>query len=210
MSIQNVQNTTYNFTADHSELATELGGDASAEVAAMLLTHARDSREGTREARLHEEQHLAAQEAREVEMMMEQADHIRTAGLYEGIGTMTAGVLNIASGVTSAVTADATGTLEGGAHAGLGKAIATSLSGGAQLSQGASKYLAETEKAEGQESAARAKQAAQRSGASERRLEDLRTEAQEARELVRTVIDFLRDMGRTEAATDQAGIYLRG
>jgi hypothetical protein len=197
MSIQTVQNTTYNFSADQSELAAELGGDTSAQIAAMLLDHAHDSRETNREARLHEEQHLVAQQEREFEMMMEQADHIRSAGFAEGISMMVAGTFNIAAGVVTAGTADA-------------KAIGTSLSGGAQASQGAGKFFAGIEEAEGQESAAAAKQASHRSGASERRLDDLRTEAQEARELVRTVIDFLRDMGRTEAATDQAGIYLRG
>jgi hypothetical protein len=210
MSVQNVQTTTYNFTADQSELATELGGDASAQIAAMLLDHAHDSRETTREARLHEEQHLVAQQEREFEMMMEQADHIRSAGLAEGISMMVAGTLNIAAGVVTAGTADATGTLQGRAGAEVGKAVSTSLSGGAQVSQSFGKVGAGLEEAEAQESAAAAKQATHRSGAAERRLEELRTEAQEARELVRTVIDFLRDVGRTEAATDQAGIYLRG
>ena len=188
MSIQNVQNTTYDFTADQSELATELGGDASAQIASMLLEHAHESREGAREARLHEEEHLAAQQAREVAMMREQADHIRNAGIREGFSMMVGGGFNIlAAGTNTAA-----------------------LSGAGQLSQAFGKLSGSIEDAKAQESAAAAKQAGHSSAAAERRLEDIRTEAQEARELVRSVIDFLRDVGRTETATDQAGIYLRG
>lgn len=187
MSIQNVQNTTYNFTPNDSELATELGGDASALVAAMLLQHSHESREGAREARLREEEHLAAQQAREIEMMMEQADHIRNAGLSEGIGMMASGGLNmVAAGTNNAM-----------------------YSGGAQVSQGIGKAGAALEESAGQRCATAARQAEHRSGAAERRLDDIRTQAQEARELVRTVIDFLRDASRTETATDQAAIYLR-
>jgi hypothetical protein len=188
MSIQNVQNTTYNFTPDQSDLATELGGDASAQIAAMLLEHAHESRDGASEARLHEEQNLAAQQAREVEMMREQADHIRAAGLTEGVSMMVGGGLNMMAAGTDT----------------------KALSGAAEVYQGLGKAGAALEEARGQESAAAAKQAGHHASASERRLEDIRTEAQEARELVRTVMDFLRDVGRTETASDQASIYLRG
>jgi len=188
MSIQNVQNTTYNFTASQSELATELGGDASAQVAAMLLEHAQESREGASEARLSEEEHLAEQQARQVAMMREQASHIRNAGISEGISLIVAGGLNIAAG----------------------SAGDQALSGGAQVSQGIGKGGAALEEAEGQECAAAAQQAEHSSSAAERRLDDIRTDAQEARELVRTVIDFLRDTSQTETASAQAGIYLRG
>jgi hypothetical protein len=188
MSIQNVQNTTYNFTPNQSDLATELGGDTSAQIAAMLLEHAHESREGASEARQREEQNLAAQQAREVEMMREQAAHIRAAGVAEGVSLMVGGGLNMmAAGTNTPV-----------------------LSGAAEVSKGFGKLSASIEEARGQESAADAKQAGHHASAAERRLEDIGTEAQEARELVRTVIDFLRDVGRTETATDQAAIYLRG
>jgi hypothetical protein len=188
MSIQNVQNTTYNFTPNQSDLATELGGDASSQIAAMLLDHAHDSRAGAREARQHEEQNLAAQQAREVEMMREQADHIRNAGFAQGTAMMVGGSLNMVAAGTDT----------------------KALSGAAEVYQGVGKVGGALEDARAQESAAAAKQAGHHASASERRLEDIRTEAQEARELVRTVIDFLRDVGRTETASDQASIYLRG
>jgi hypothetical protein len=154
----------------------------------MLLDHAHASRETTREARLHEEQHLVAQQERQVEMMMKQADQIRAAGLTEGVSMMASGGFNMMA-------------------AGTGN---KAFNAAAEVSQGYGKFSGSIEEAKGQEYAAAAQQAEHGSGAAERRLEDLRTEAQEARELVRSVIDFLRDVGRTEAATDQAAIYLRG
>lgn len=188
MSIQNVQNTTYNFSADQSELAAELGGDVSAQIAATLMVSARESRDGAREARINEEQHLEAQQARQVEMMMKQAEHIRNAGLAEGVSMMVGGGLNMVG-------------------AGTGD---KAFNAGAEIYQGYGKGVAGVEDAEAQRCAAAATQAGNQSSAAERRLDDIRTQTQEATELVRSVIDFLRDAGKTESATDQAGIYLRG
>jgi hypothetical protein len=199
-----VRNTS-NMLPTGDQALLDFGGDVGASVAAMMLLHARETREGTSEARAAEERNIEAQEARQVQAMHDQADQIRAAGLWEGTSNIVAGVLGVGAG---AVTLNGE-TLRSGELVTSAQGRVEYLNGSAKVVVGSGNVFAAIDKADAQNAEADGVAAGNRSEAAKRRLADLNDAAKDAQELTRTAIDFYRDATRTKADTDRAAVSMR-
>lgn len=177
------------------ELAVELGGDTNAQVAAMLLKHAHDTKRQTRTARMHEEHHLRDQEANQVKKMREQADLEYSAAVKRATGQMVNGLAQMGAGVAGMSGTDElqTKALTGGGEM---------FKGGMDLSAASNDLDASNREADGVAAGNRAK-------ASERRLEDLKAEESDATELIRTALDFVRGASDAAAQANRTAIFQR-
>jgi hypothetical protein len=190
----------------HEQIAAELGGDVNASVAAMMLLHAKDMRDSVQATRSMQEEALRRHEADQISAMHEEAHRTRAAGRMEGIGLMASGGFQIASGVA----AIRGSTLQGGELTPSARGNQAGLEGAGRLAQGTGNLLAADEKHEADNANTDAAAAGHRAEAVTRRLDDLRDEAADARELAKTAIEFLRDQTRTRASTDHAAASIRG
>jgi len=188
------------------QIATELGGDVNASVAAMMLIHAKQMRELVQTARSFEEENLRIHEERQVRAMHEQADRIRAAGITEGVGLMASGGFQIASGIVGLSGT----TLRSGELTPRAQGTQAVLQGAGAGANGVSQLVAAGDKHAADVANIEATAAEHRAEAAKRRLDDLEDEAAEARDLTKKVIEFLRDQTRTKAGTDNAAASIRG
>ena len=205
MSINGIQSSVLVTLNSTDQIASELGGDTNAQVAAMLVVHSKERSQQLRQARGAEEEHLRESEDREVAEMRDEAREIREAararavgGIFEGIMTIGAGYFEVASGTQS------------------DEASAKVLSGYGKGVEGAGKAgkgAYDLDAAEDDHAAAMARVEAQkaknRAGASERRLDDLKDDLAEARELRQKAIDFVKDATQGQADVHRAALFQR-
>jgi hypothetical protein len=188
------------------QIAAELGGDVTASVAAMMLLHAKQTREAVQTAQAIEEEKLSIYEENQIRSLHEQADWTRSAGIKEGLGLMMKGGLRIASG-TVGIRAS---TLENGELSPGARGSQAILDGSGDGAQGGSQLLAAVDNHAADVAEADATDAEHRAEAAKRRLEDLDDQSADARKLTKDVIEFLRDQARTKASTDNAAASIRG
>lgn len=201
MPIESVPPSTYHLI-DQDHIAAELGGDVGAQLAALLLTSARDSREAARAERSEEEANLREAEAHQVELMLEQAESVRAAGTARAYGMMVSGAVNVTgSAAAMAIDLDQPGSP-------LGQEIQGSLAGGGKLVEGTFDFDATCSDFAADIERAQATTMANLAAESTRRLDDAKAAEADARELARTALEFLRNVNQLEAGSDQASLYL--
>jgi hypothetical protein len=171
------------------DIETQFGGDLNAEIAALMLGHARDVRDGARQARASEEKTIEAQENQQVEEMRNQAEDLRRAGAIEGSTEMVGGALGVLAGST-------------------GKTDI--FKGSADIVKGTGTMGAAWYKGESQIDEANGTAASHHAQAAIRRLDDIKDVEKDARDLARNAIDFYRDQVHTQADADHAALFLRG
>lgn len=169
---------------NYDDTVAELGGDTTAMVAAMVLDNAKNQRHSADDARVAEEQHIAAYEDKEVQEMHEQADHIREGSLFKAAGDVADGTAKIIGTFDKNIDLDAPVKI---VHA-----VGTIGAG--------------QEEAAKTDSEARGKAAGDMAAASIRRLQDIKDLKSDAQDAVRSALEFLRNAQQTKATTDQAPI----
>jgi hypothetical protein len=187
------------------QIAAEFGGDVNASVAAMMLLHAKQLRESVQTACSIEEERLRIQEERQVHAMHEQADRIRSAGMNEGLGLIASGGFQIASGVVGIAGA----RLQDGQLSPRAAGSQAILQGSGSASRGVGEMFASEDNWAASIANADATKAENSAEATKRRLDELKEEMAQARDLTKTAIDFLRDQTRTKASTDDAAASIR-
>lgn len=187
------------------QITASLPGDPGTEIAALLVDSANDARHENAAARAGEERHLQRLEHEQVDSLLRSADATRTAGWEQGIGLMVSGAVTIA------------GSVELGAAIGHGEvaqqkasAWSAALSASGKSFEGVTTILAANETHEAKEADAAATKAGNEIKAGERRLGDLEHARREADDLARAALQSASDWVRTEAAANQATLYLRG
>jgi hypothetical protein len=188
------------------DITSRFGGDENAMIAALMLGHARDVREGARVARAAEEKNIEAQENLQVQAMHDQADDLRTAGTIEGITEIGAGVLEVGAGeITMTGETFPSGELK---PAFSGEALTLKAFG--EIGKGTGTMVASYYKGESQDADANGTAAGHHAQAAIRRLDDIKDLEKDARDLARTAVDFYRDQTRAKADADHAALFLRG
>lgn len=178
-------------------LATELGGDINARLAAMLLEQSQDRKDYLREARRAEEQHLRAVEESEVRSMREEAAHTRAAAQSRAIGAIVSGGFQVAGGVA----------LGGNNCERNAQSSSKILEGSGKFAEGMTGLDAAASDYAADEARADAKTAENKGKESERRLGDINDEVREARELAQSALQFLRDVADKEAEIQRAALF---
>ena len=173
--------------------------DSGAEIAALLVLGARDSRNQAKAAAQADDRLLTQLEDAQVDELYEQADATRAAGWAKGMGQIVSGGATIlGTGVAAA---------DGGPD---GKMVADIWAGEAAVVQGGLNMAASEFEFEANVSAADATDAANAAKHVERHLQQLQEEQSDASQLVRTAIQTASDLSRAQTAADQATIFLRG
>lgn len=180
------------------QLALSPIGDSGAEIAALLVLGARDSRDQAKAAAQADDRRLTQLEDKQVDELYEQADAVRAAGWAKGMGQMvTGGASLVGAGVMAA---------DGGA----GAQAAAAWKGGADIIKGGLDIAASNYEFEANISSADATDAANAAKHVERHLQQLQEEQGDASQLARTAIQAAADLSRAQTSADQAMIFLRG
>ena len=178
-----------------SELVLDAGGDTNAALAALMLEHAQQKREMLGQARLAEEEFLQKREAEQVAHIREEAEEAAQAARMKAMGCIVSGGLGIAGGVMM---------VDGGecAESKMFCASGDTVKGGLDFAASQHDKSAGTARAD-------ATAADHRVGAAKRQLEEIQGEQNEARELMRNALDFLKELGKSRAEIDQAALLHR-
>lgn len=198
MSINGVENRSVSILMQtQDQLAAELGGDVNAQVAAMLLKHSQERKSALREERQAQEQLVSTMEARQVAKMRESATEIRTAAQERAIGQIANGACQIAGGCVSM----------GGSE--IDQAVGEAWKGTGASAEGVTSFdAAEHDYAKGMADAD-AKQAEHLAGEASRGLEDIKDDQKSAHELVRTALDFLKEIRGASDQSKSAALFQR-
>lgn len=180
------------------QLALLFGGDGNARLAAMVLKHSSERREGLDQAREKQEERVVKMEAEEVSKMREEAKHVRDQARIEGTSQIVGGSLQVGSAFFSSPKAgskdiDYSKLLGGGATAapGVGKLV------GAE-----SGYQAMYASADGVAAQNRADEGL-------RRIDELRDEMDDIKDLENAGKEFIKTIQNIEAQTNNALIFQR-
>jgi hypothetical protein len=183
----------------------QFDGDVNAQVAAMMLVHAKESRDLNDTAREAEEKHLKEQQDAQVQAMHDQADAVRTAGFADCLGAVFQGGLTMMGG---AITMNGA-TASGGGLAPCDQGTVTYLNGFGQLGGAAGKFVGDMERAHEKDLEADGVDDGNHADQAKRRLDDLKEQRQDARELTKTAVDFLRQAEQTKGEADRAAVSIR-
>lgn len=181
--------------ASQETLAAELGGDANAQVAAMMLVHARDKGTDVRAMRQTQRARVEEHHERQIEAIRNKADAEYAAARAAAYGKLAEGAGMIASG--GAMTKSG-GEVTSQVFAGCGKA-------GAAFGDGVSAIHG---KKAGRLEAAAVQEEHAMSDA-QQTLDELRDEQIDLQKLSRAAIDFLRDAQSAKDQVDRAAAYHR-
>jgi hypothetical protein len=189
--------------AVQSELADQahasLAADPGAQVAVLLVESATQSRSQAAESRATEEHRLEGLEEQQIHQMLEAADHTRTAAWERGLGMMAAGTLDVIGSTKGLKAEGDKGKLTADRYAGWGAGI-----------QSGTQLAAACEDSAAKEAEAKSMRAGNQAKHSERQLQDIQQQANQADELLRTALQGASDWARGQNAADQATLYLRG
>lgn len=182
--------------ASQSQIAAELGGDANAQVAALMLAHARDTSEQLRGMRQSEQTRLQQHQQGIIQAMRDKAQETYMAACACALGQLVGGAMTVAGGVCSAPgvmqnaqTATSTSqTLQGSGS--ICSALGQTLGANWQRAAGLSDTRAAIEE--------------QNASTCWQRLETLRSEQAETHEMTRTAIAFLRQTQASQEHIDRA------
>lgn len=178
---------------ERGQIEQQFGGDAAAQLAAMLFLFARERSRDASEQRDVVEQRIAAQEARQVDQMREAAHDLRRSGAVEGAAKIASGAATLLSVTSEGPTSDDPKYYQ---------ALAAGFEGvgamGGGYFQGSSKLH--------DASAERASNAA---NAGVRELEEVNQDADEARDMRGRVLDFL-DAVQEGRADAESSMWVRG
>ena len=182
-----------------AQLAAELGGDANAQAAAMMLVHARDKSQNLKETRRAELSNLRSQQQREVDQMRSRADEAFAAARAKAYGKIYDGAASAVGGACLMAVSDET----------TAKALNQSMSGAGQLGSACTDSVVAGHERDAAAAETASVVAKHRAEESQARLDELRDEQRETQDLTRTAIDFLRDVSSAQQQVDNAVAYLK-
>lgn len=171
-----------------AEMSAELGGDINAQLAAMVLKHSQSRQDDLESVRDLEEANILKAEKAQIGAMMDQADATRSAGRADALGQLTGAVL---AGVSA-----------GGDKAAAGKAAG-------ELANAVGGLVAAGSKHEAAVAQVNATEHGNAVEAAKRRLEEVSSGLSEAKVLAREGVDFLKEIRRQEAQTNNAALFLK-
>lgn len=167
-------------------------GDPMAELAVLVVDHARSARQVQRtEARAQEAQLRLVQDA-QIRAMHAEAEKIKLAGMHEGAWMIGGGLATIGAGLAHA----SSGTSEP-------PASSTLLAGAGKGSEGVGKMLASHYQYQASEARERATVAEHQAQEAERRLADSRDARSQTRDLEKSAFEHLRNIQNTRAEIDR-------
>jgi hypothetical protein len=194
------------------QLSLSPTADSGAEIAALLVLGARDSRDQAKAAAQAEDQRLTQLEDKQVHSLLEQADATRTAGWQRGLGQIIAGGATLASVAITAGASGSAGKTQAQINASQASAQnwAQGVASGGGVIQGGLGLMATESDHDAGVSAADATGASNAAKHVERHLQQLQQEQSDASQLVRSAIQTASDLSRAQTSADQATIFLRG
>ncbi len=189
-SSSQVTPTDYSSGPTQTQIAAEFGGDAAAQLAAMVFLFSRERSRQSAEQRDQIENQIRQFENDQVHKLHESADSAYDAAVWQAGGQLLNGGLKLAGSAVGD---------------GWGNAISSS----GDVTQGASNYLAADDKLEADNLTADAEHAGNKADSYERSLESVNTDADDAKTMKDAVYDFLQTIQESKAEGDKALVNIR-
>jgi hypothetical protein len=181
--------TTYSIAPTQDSIAAEFGGDAAAELAAMVFLFSRERSKDASENRNALENTVQAHQAAQVRLMHDEADSRFSGAVVQGATQALSGMVSLAAASS-------------GGSDGYLQATGKGIDSLGTLGAGYYSKIADNEKADAQ---AQSNQA----GTGVRALEQVEQEASEARDMRKHTLDFMDSIQETKAEADKALVSLR-
>ena len=220
-------------TAKQQDLAAELGGDANAQVAAMLLRQAREKTECTIEMRHTQRDRMEAHHEARIKAMLDKAECNYTAATHEATGKMIQGGVNVVTnGIQLSRELSTNTKANTPCKSDLGDkhkltthdlnrnqlrrkpADIDTLVAGCRIADGAAQFASGTldwQAARDRKKAGKLEATAVNHehaiDNAKQILDDLRDEQQDLNKLTKTAIDFLRDAQSAKEQADRAAVH---
>ena len=182
--------------ASQDVLAAELGGDAHAQVAALLLVQARDKGTDVRMMRQCQRERIQQHHESQMQALRDKANREYQAARAGSFGKLLDGGLTVASGCVMTKGENGVGTSQ--VLSGLGKASSASMD---FLAAGDSRMAGRLHAVVAQEEHAVAE--------AKQQLEELGDEQADLQKLAKVAIDFLKDMQSAKEQVDRATAFHR-
>lgn len=173
-------------------IASQLGGNPEAYMAAIVMKFANERSDAAREQRQQTEEHIAKVQGQQIKRLRDAADDLRQGATFALVGGALGGAATFASGGLGP------DTKLGTQAKGLGMFLEASGEGFDGIC-----------KADAQHEQASATAADNRADAATRRLEIVQDDLDGARELEKAALDFLDQVVEIRAQTDQS-MFIRG
>ena len=180
-------------------ITTQFGGDCQAQAAAMMISHSREASEQVRTVQQHVQNHLVEHRRQKLQAMRDQAQEQFMASCAAAFGQAASGVLTIAGGVSMAGASSDTA-----ASALSANATNAAYSGSAALCNAAGQGVSAILQRHAAVSGISVTRHTDAAASCEQRLQDLRDEKAQERQLERTALDFLQESQRIRDRGDQA------
>ncbi|SRR5690606_2171826 len=179
----------------YQDAKNALMGDYATQIAAMMIDHAKQSREQNQELRRGEEAHLRLVQREHIEALRTEADMIQAAANAQGNAMIASGFFTVGASVTTYFDSpNAAGIMNGSGKAAEGMGM---------LGKGENDRKAGLARAEATEYEHQSQEAL-------RRLEDLDGDDESAKDLQRKAFEHLRVVQQIKADTDRALTSWRG
>jgi hypothetical protein len=175
-------------------IASQLGGNPEAYMAAIVMKFANERSDAAREQRQQTEEHIAKVQGQQIERLRDAADELRDGALWGAAGGVVGGAVTMYSGTLNLQKENQ---------------LATKLAGLGTMVQGAGDGVEGVCNANSQHDEASATAADNRADAATRRLEIVQDDLDGARELEKAALDFLDQVVEIRAQTDQS-MFIRG
>lgn len=173
----------YDLMPSQESISSQFGGDAAAELAAMVFLFSRERSKDASENRDALESGIQARQAEQVQHMHQAADARFASAVIQGTSQMVGGIVSMSGGDG--------GTQTGQVITGSGNILA----GGA------------TRSADAADAAAQAQ--ADQAGAGIRALEEVEQNATDAQDMKKRTLDFIGTIQETKAEADKALVSIR-
>jgi hypothetical protein len=169
------------------------GGDMTAQLAALLLQSSLVDRKQNREMRREAEAVQRAAEDKEIAAMHAQAEHIRSAGQWEGAGMALSGAAQVGGSFCS-------NTPAGPSPA------AMRWNAGSKAAEGLGRWQAGEANADAKLDEANAKHESQMAGHAKSAVDDAKDGINEANDLSKKILEFYKEMRGKQHETSMAAV----
>ncbi len=176
-------------------------GDLGAQIAALLVETASRMKKSSRDERALQEVRMEKAEEGQLAAIWEQADHVRAAGVWEGVGGLLEGGCRIASGSLAIASA------AGSAHAKMAENLSKITDGSGTTSSALGRMLGSGEHARGVTAEGNARQYEQAAGHAKRATDELRDDEHDAEAMVKKALDFYREFATSQSQAQSAAVH---
>jgi hypothetical protein len=183
----------YTAIPTEAQIAADFGGDASAQLAAMVFLYSRERTRQSAEQRDQLESQICAFEDKQIQKLHQAAEASYDASIWQAGGQLVGAAANVVGSGLSAT----------------GNACGAVVSAVGDMTDGACQFIAADDRRAASNLSADAEHAGNRASSFERGLESVESSADDAKAMKDAVYDFLQAVQDSKAERDKALVSIR-